>query len=219
MIKYFWEKIVGHFKGVGGNAQLLKRLNNTIDNLKNENLKKNLKKISKSKIDILKTPEEHRAKFIDALKHTEESLVILSNWKSNYVLNDEFENSLRSCLTQGITVHIGYIDSQINSPNLEFETEENAKKKIKSLQKWCFKELGQGCRLQVIYESKPTEILIVDDKYIINGDCEQENISWIFYDKNFVTSERNAIIGNLDGPLELTRRGLLRSVFPKSFNE
>jgi hypothetical protein len=216
---YFWEKIVEHIKGTGANTQLLSRLSSSLDNLKNENLKKNFKKISKSRIDILETPDSHRERFIDALKQTEESLVILSNWNSSYIMNDEFENSLRFCFTQGINVHIGYINSNKNSRKLDLETEKNAKKKIKSLQEWCFRELGQGCRLQVINDSKSTAILIVDDKYIITGDCEQEEVSWVIYDKSFVTTERDAIIGNLDGPVELTRRGLLRRVLPGSLNE
>ena len=219
MIKCFWEKIVEQFKRQEINSQLINRLNSNLDNLKNEKIKKNFKKISKSKIDILETPDEHREKFLTALDHTEESLVILSNWNSSYVMNDEFESSLRSCLAKGVNVHVGYILSESNNPKQEPEIDKIAKEKIKSLQEWCYQELGQGCRLHEIDDTKPTAILIVDDKYIINGESKQKDISWVIYDKSFVTAERNAIIGTLDSPIELTRRGLLRRFMPGDLNE
>tara|TARA_B100001142_G_C14249891_1_gene622785 strand:- start:277 stop:942 length:666 start_codon:yes stop_codon:yes gene_type:complete len=221
-MKNYLGELVKHIIGLGGNNQLLNRLKTDLDNLKNDNLKKNFKKISKSRIDILDTQEKHSEIFLHALELAEENLVILSNWGSDLVTNEDFESSLRSCLTRGVNIHIGYIDNHSDiskNPKKEFKTKKNAKIKIMALQEWCFKELGQGCRLYEISDLKLTATLILDDKYIIIGDSKQEKISWVFYDKNFVISERDAIIGNFDGPIELTRRGLFKKVIPGTFNE
>jgi hypothetical protein len=217
MIKRLWDKLFINITEVQNNRRLIKLLWTDLDGLKNESLKKNYKKISKSKIDILKTYQEHQERFLEALNDSKEYLVLLFNWTEFYVMNDNFENSLRSCLARGVNVYIGYTFKHSVDSKLD-DSEVKAKNKFKELQNWCFSEHGQGCRLHEIERPSLKTILIVDDKYLINGNCENENRSWILYDKDFVTSERNNIIGNLDGPLDITRRGLFRNFVPGSFN-
>ena len=218
MIKNFWNKILGNVAGDQNKTQLIRRLGFDLDRLNNESLKKNYKKISKSQIDVLETSQEHHEKFLKALNDAKKSLILISHWTKNDVMNDEFETSLRACLTRGVNVYVGNSFQQSDDHKPVADSEPKAKKKFKELQDWCFRELGQGCRLHKIDLPSLKTILIVDDKYLINGNCENEDRSWVIYDKDFVTSERDAIIGNLDGPLEITRRGLLRRVIPGSLN-
>ena len=218
MIKFYWDKIIGCFAGGQNNPQLLARLRADLEQLNNENLSRHYKKISKFKIDVLETPLEHHTKFIEALNDAKESIVLLSNWAKIYIMNDEFESSMRSCLARGVNVYVGYVSSQSNNSNLEADSELKAKKKFKELEDWCFRKHGQDCRMRKIDTSASAMILIVDDKYLINSNCKNEDRSWVIYDRDFVASERNAIIGKLDGPLEITRRGLLRSLLPSSLS-
>ena len=206
-----WRKIISFFGGEGNESQKLKQLEFDLNKIKSDNLKKNFKRISKSRIDYIETSLNHKKIFLEALGDVEESLVLISSWKTSYVMNSEFEESFRSCIAKGINIYVGYINSQYN-----YEVDENldAKKKINELQAWCFREYGQDCRMHEISEPKQAATLIVDEKYIIIGNCENDKKSWIFFDSEFVISERNTIIGNFDGPQELTRRRLLKRVFP-----
>ena len=218
MIKNLWSKIFKNVAGGQNNSQLTKLLLTDLEQLNNESLKRNYKNILKSKVDVLETSQEHHKKFLEALGEVKECLVLLSNWTKFYEMSDDFENSLRSCLTRGVNVYVGFAFKQLADDKATFDSELKADNKYKELQDWCFKNLGQGCRLHKIERSSLKITLIVDDKYLINGNCEKENRSWVFYDKNFVNSERDSIIGNLDGPLEITRRGLFRRVVPGSFD-
>ena len=68
-----------------------------------------------------------------------------------------------------------------------------------------------------------TKTLIKDDEYAINGSfnwlsnigtSQNEERSWIVYNKEFVTQERDSIIKVLEYPLKPTKGGLFKKWLP-----
>ena len=149
---------------------------------------------------------------------------MLSGWATSYAIDDESRSLLRACLTRGVRVYIGYGYKKKNDSKPAAGYEIEANNSLKKLQEWCAEERLDG-RLHIFYFPNHAKTLIVDDKYAINGSfnwlsnkgsSQNEERSWIIYDWDFVTSERDKIIGNLDNPLEPSRRGLLKRVIPWS---
>ena len=213
-----------HMKALRGKDSVINQLKADLDRLDNEEIRKNLNKISKSRIEVIETPREHRQKFLEALSTAQETLIILSGWATSYSVNDEFRERLRDCLTRGVNIYIGYGYKRKGEKIEEKDYERRARETLDSLRDWCAVEELKG-RLKVFKYPNHAKTLIKDDEYAINGSfnwlsnigsSQNEERSWIVYDWDFVTSERDSIISQLDDPTKPTRRGLLKRVLPWS---
>ena len=70
-----WRKIISFFGGEGNECQKLKQLEFDLNKIKSDNLKKNFKRISKSRIDYIETSLNHKKRFLEAIKHPLETVL------------------------------------------------------------------------------------------------------------------------------------------------
>ncbi len=191
---------------------------------RSELLQKLIKENDRKIIRPIDTLAEHRQEFVKALMTAKHTLCVLSGWATSYVVDKEFQHLLTKCLKRGVDVYIGYgyQISKNSKPKKGFEKE--AEKNLKELNEWCALEETKG-RLVVRYFPNHSKLLICDDKYAINGSfnwlsnsggSQNEERSWIVYDKDFVETERDIVITSLTSILKTPRRGLLTKVIPFS---
>ena len=182
--------------------ELVRRLQADVDGLNNELLQRKLKKVVQSRLGILQTPEEHRRTLKDTLKSANETVVILSGWATNYSVDAKFRTLLGRCLKRGVMVYIGYGYQKRGETPIEQEVEDEARKTLEDLQEWCSKKKWDG-RLEVFPFPDHAKTLIKDNEYAIHGNFNwlsklgpglAEERSWIVYNKDFVTEERDKII-------------------------
>ena len=187
-----------------------------IGQLDNKLLREKLETIAQSKVDILSSPNEHREKLIEALKDARETVVILSGWTTSFTVNQDFRQIIYQCLKRGVIIYIGYGYQKAGEERVEKEYEGEARQTLVELQNWIKKRDLKG-HLIVFPCPNHAKTLIKDDEYAINGNfnwlsnigaSQNEERSWIVYDKEFVTKERNNIIKDLEYPLKRTKRGL-----------
>ena len=191
---------------------------------RSELLQKLIKENDRKKIQPIDTIAEHRQEFIKALMTAKHTLCVLSGWATSYVVDKEFQHLLRECLIRGVDVYIGYgyQISKNSKPKKGFEKE--AERNLKELNEWCALEKTKGI-LIVRYFPNHSKLLICDDRYAINGSfnwlsnsggSQNEERSWIVFDKDFVETERDIVINSLTSILKTSRRGLLTRVIPFS---
>ena len=207
-----------YMRDVKKNEMVTMELRRDIGELDNKLLIEKLETIAQSKVDILSTPNEHRAKLIESFKNARETVVVLSGWTTSFTVNPEFRRIIAQCLKRGVIIYIGYGYQKTGEEPVEKEYEGEARQTLVELQSWVEKRNLKG---QLIVFSCPNhaKALIKDDEYAINGSfnwlsnigtSQNEERSWIVYDKDFVTQERDSIIKVLDYPLKPTKRGLFK---------
>ena len=192
-----------------------------LQELDNERLRAKAATIAAGKVDVLDTPSKHRDFFLSTLRSAKHTVVILSGWATDYAVNDEFRNVLRDALQRGVNVYIGYGYQKKNEKNREKNYERRARETLSELQNLCSKEKLAG-RINVFHYPNHAKILIKDDTYAVNGGfnwlsnnggSQNEERSWVVYNYDFVTAERDEIISSLESPLTPKRRGLLKRMF------
>ena len=109
-----------------------------------------------------------------------------------------------------------------NAKPKEKDYERRARETLGELQNWCSKEKLSG-RIHVFHYPNHAKILIKDDQYAVNGGfnwlsniggSQNEERSWVVYNYDFVTSERDEIIANLEDPRKPKRRNFLKKFLP-----
>ena len=181
---------------------LVKGLQADIESLDNQLLKGKLEKAVQTRLGILQTPEEHRRTLKDTLKSASETVIILSGWATNYTLDGKFRALLGRCLKRGVMVYIGYGYQKRGAKLIKQEVEDETRDTLEDLQEWCSKKKWEG-RLEVFLFPNHAKILIKDNEYAIHGNFNwlsklgpglDEERSWIVYNKDLVTEERDKII-------------------------
>ena len=211
-----------YMRDVKRNEILTRELRRDISQLDNKLLREKLETIAQGKVDILSTPNEHREKLIEVLKNARETVVVLSGWTTSFTVNQEFRRIIAQCLKRGVIIYIGYGYQKAGEEPVEKEYEGEARQTLVELQSWVEKRDLKG---QLIVFSCPNhaKTLIKDDEYAINGSfnwlsnigtSQNEERSWIVYNKEFVTQERDSIIKVLEYPLKPTKGGLFKKWLP-----
>ena len=188
----------------------------------NARLRAEADKIAAGKIDVLNTPAQNREFFLSTLRKAKDTVVILSGWATDYAVNEEFRKILRSALQRGVNIFIGYGYQKKGEKPKEKDYERRARETLGELQNWCSKEKLSG-RIHVFHYPNHAKILIKDDQYAVNGGfnwlsniggSQNEERSWVVYNYDFVTSERDEIIANLEDPRKPKRRNFLKKFLP-----
>ena len=121
-----------------------------VERLDNELLERQIDTVIKDRIDVLRTPEDHRKKFISTLKTADQTVVILSGWTVDYVAKKEFKTLLGRCLKRGVMVYIGYGHQISGTKRVGNEVEQEARNTLDTLIEWCVKKNWEG-RLETFY--------------------------------------------------------------------
>jgi phosphatidylserine/phosphatidylglycerophosphate/cardiolipin synthase-like enzyme len=191
--------------------------------LDNKRLKAVAEKVLASKYEIITTPEEHRAFFLRTMKEASDSVIILSGWATDYAVNDEFKSLLKSALARGVNVFIGYgYQRKGDKPPPNYHKQ--ASRDLSEIAGWCAKTNTKG-HLKIRKFPNHAKMLIKDDEFAVNGGfnwlsnvgrSHNQERSWVIYNRDFVTAERDQIIEEMDSMKEPTRRSLIRRIFPFS---
>ena len=205
------------------NKFAIERLNKDLKRLDNNNLLSNIDKISSSEIKVLETPKQHRKMLLKTLDEAKKTIVIFSGWLTDYSVNEEFRNKIKDCLGRGVDIIIAW--GYKKSGSVGSENKNKAEKSIKDLQEWTSINKTKGV-LEAFYFPNHSKILICDTKYAVmgsfnwlsnSGGSENEERSYIIYNKTFIEEELVEIMKNLYDPKKpLSRRQLLKNFVPFS---
>ncbi|MDP6125942.1 MAG: phospholipase D-like domain-containing protein [Candidatus Latescibacteria bacterium] len=191
---------------------------------RSELLQKLVQENNRKKIKPIDSLAEHQQELSKALISAKHTICILSGWATSYVVDKEFQQLLRKCLSRGVDIYIGYGYQNSKKSKPKKGVEKEAEKNLTELNEWCALEKTKG-RLIVRYFPNHSKLLICDDRYAVNGsfnwlsnvgEAQGEERSWIVYDKDFVETERDIVVTSLTSILKTSRRGLLTKVIPFS---
>jgi len=205
------------------NKNLIIDLKKDLKRFDNKNFQSNIGNISNKQIKVLETPKQHRKMLLKTLDEAKKTIVIFSGWLTDYSVNEEFRNKIKNCLDRGVDIIIAW--GYKKSGSVGSENKNKAEKSIKDLQEWTSRNKTKGV-LEAFYFPNHSKILICDTKYAImgsfnwlsnSGGSENEERSYIIYNKVFIEQELVEIMKNLYDPKKpLSRRQLLKNFVPFS---
>ena len=213
----FSKKISVQEETIKKQKQKLNEFERDKSRIDNDNLSKRIYSFNPKDIEVIDTNAEHREFLINALDEAKIQIIILSGWANSYVLNLDFRKKLKEALTRGVNIYIGYGYKSYGQTILK-KHEEEAKRDLEDLQQWCKSQDTKG-ELFVNYYPNHSKILIFDYFFAINGSfnwlsnsggAENEERSWVVYDKKFIESESELIISRI----KTTRRDFFKKVYP-----
>ena len=205
------------------NKNLIIDLKKDLKRFDNKNFQSNIGNISNKQIKVLETPKQHRKMLLKTLDEAKKTIVIFSGWLTDYSVNEEFRNKIKNCLDRGVDIIIAW--GYKKSGSVGSENKNKAEKSIKDLQEWTSRNKTKGV-LEAFYFPNHSKILICDTKYAVmgsfnwlsnSGGSENEERSYIIYNKTFIEEELVEIMKNLYDPKKpLSRRQLLKNFVPFS---
>ena len=205
------------------NKNLINNLRKDLKRFDNKNFSSNIDNITNKEIKVLETPKQHRKMLLETLDKAEKTIVIFSGWLTDYSVNEEFRDKLKKCLERDVDIIIAW--GYQKSGSVGSENKNKAEKSIKDLQEWTSLNKTKGV-LEAFYFPNHSKILICDTKYAVmgsfnwlsnSGGSENEERSYIIYNKSFIEQELVEIMKNLHDPKKpLSRRQLLKNFVPFS---
>lgn len=208
--------IIGNRLGVQLDKKQLEELNAE----QSERLFQLLLERDQTKIERVKTNEEHRQKLFQGMAEAKECLVILSGWATSYVIDKDFKDRLAACLQRGVNVYIGYGYQTAKGPKEKNKQEKQAEDNFMALMSWSEKQNTKG-HIVVRYYPNHAKLLICDDKWLVSGSfnwlsnsgrSKNEEYSCVVKDKKFVSTELDIVVEGLMSPMKATRRDMLGPV-------
>ena len=214
---YFSDRISNQSKTISELKEKIKDFQKDKARVDNENLNKSIKDFSTHDMEVIDSNPKHREYLFKALNEASKQIIILSGWANSYVLNYDFREKLKNALNRGVNIYIGYGYKSQGQTVLK-EHEKKAKNDLKDLQDWCATQDTKG-ELFVNYYPNHSKILINDFQFAINGSfnwlsnsggAENEERSWVVYNKKFIESESELIIDKI----QTTRRDFFKKIYP-----
>ena len=201
------------------------QLKKDLKRLDNKNFSNNFNSLPINQIEVLENPKNHRKKLLETLQVAQKTIVIFSGWITDYSITDEFRNKIKKCLDRGVDIIIAWGYKKSRSISFTKQHFNNAEKAIRELQEWTSLNNTKGT-LETFYFPNHSKILICDTKYAImgsfnwlsnSGGSENEERSYIIYNKEFIKNEMVEIMKNLYDPSKpMSRRQLLKNFLPFS---
>ena len=205
------------------NKFLIDRLKKDLKRLDNANLDSSIHNISNTEIKVLDTPKRHRKVLLETLDKAKKTIVIFSGWLTDYSVNEEFRDKLKKCLERDVDIIIAW--GYKKSGSVGSENKNKAEKSMRDLQEWTSIKKTKGI-LETFYFPNHSKILICDTNYAImgsfnwlsnSGGSENEERSWIVYNKQFIEKELIDITKSLYDPKKpVSRRKLIKNFVPFS---
>jgi phosphatidylserine/phosphatidylglycerophosphate/cardiolipin synthase-like enzyme len=205
------------------NKNLINHLKKDLQKIDNQIFNSKIENILNNEIKVISTPQDHRKFLLKTLEQAKETIVIFSGWLTDYSVNKEFRDKIKKCLDRGVDIIIAW--GYKKSGSISSEQKNEGEKSIKELQEWTALNKTKGT-LETFYFPNHSKILICDTKYAVmgsfnwlsnSGGSENEERSWIVYNKAFIKDELLEIMKNLYDPHKpLSRRKLLKNFVPFS---
>ena len=205
------------------NKNLIYDLKKNLKRIDNQNFNSNINNISNKEIKVIENAKDHRKFLLKTLDQAKKTIVIFSGWLTDYSVNQEFRNKIKSCLDRGVDIIIAW--GYKKSGSISSEHKNAGEKAIRELKEWTALNKTKGT-LETFYFPNHSKILICDTKYAVmgsfnwlsnSGGSENEECSWIIYNKTFIEEEIVRIMKNLYDPKKpLSRRQLLKNFVPFS---
>ena len=205
------------------NKLLINELNKNLKRFDNKNLATNIQNISNKEIKVIENAKDHRKFLLKTLDQAQKTIVIFSGWLTDYSVNEEFRNKIKSCLDRGVDIIIAW--GYKKSGSISSEHKNAGEKAVRELQEWTASNKTKGT-LETFYFPNHSKILICDTKYAVmgsfnwlsnSGGSENEERSYIIYNRIFIEEELVEIMKNLYNPKKpLSRRQLMKNFVPFS---
>ena len=204
-----------------------------LKDLDNENLKKhleneNLREDFQKSLTSIQSIEAHRRFLYKSLKESSNSIVILSGWATDYVVDKQFKKLVKNCLNRGVNIFIGFGYKRSNEDYLEKDYEIQAKKNLSELENWSAEKKTKGM-IHIREFKNHSKILICDNRFAICGSFNwlsnrhslNKEQSWVTNNKKFINDELDEILSFFeDYKEEHSRREFFRkfnsNLYPKS---
>ena len=202
----------------------LKELKKNLKNYDSQILNKNIDTVKK--VEIIRTPINHRKKLLESIDHSQSTLIIISGWARENAMNSEFRNKIKSALNRGVNIFLGY--GYIGYSDEENEKHRIASKKvINELQEWSSSISSIGV-LRSRYYPEHSKILICDDQFAIYGSfnwlsnkgeySKNNETSSIVFDKQIVEKEMELTVSQYDDlKTDQSRRQFFRKFYPNLY--
>ena len=205
------------------NKNLINEFKKNLKKIDNQNLNSNINNISNNEIKVIENAKDHRKFLLNTLDQAKKTIVIFSGWLTDYSVNEEFRNKIKSCLDRGVDIIIAW--GYKKSGSISSEHRNAGEIAIRELQEWTALNKTKGT-LDTFYFPNHSKILICDTTYAVmgsfnwlsnSGGSENEERSYIIYNRSFIKEELVEIMKNLYDPSKpLSRRQLLKNFVPFS---
>ena len=205
------------------NKNLINDLKKNLKRIDNQNFNSNINNISNKEIKVIENAKDHRKFLLKTLDQAKKTIVIFSGWLTDYSVNQEFRNKIKSCLDRGVDIIIAW--GYKKSGSISSEHKNAGEKAVRELQEWTSLNKTKGT-LETFYFPNHSKILICDTKYAVmgsfnwlsnSGGSENEERSYIIYNRSFIEEELVEIMKNLYDPKKpLSRRQLMKNFVPFS---
>ena len=205
------------------NKNLINDLKKNLKKIDNQNFNSNINNISNKEIKVIENAKDHRKFLLKTLDQAKKTIVIFSGWLTDYSVNEEFRNKIKSCLDRGVDIIIAW--GYKKSGSISSEHKNAGEKAVRELQEWTASNKTKGT-LETFYFPNHSKILICDTKYAVmgsfnwlsnSGGSENEERSYIIYNRSFIEEELVDIMKNLYDPKKpLSRRQLMKNFVPFS---
>ncbi|WP_440918710.1 phospholipase D-like domain-containing protein [Candidatus Pelagibacter sp.] len=205
------------------NKNLINDLKKNLKKIDNQNFNSNINNISNNEIKVIENAKDHRKFLLKTLDQAKKTIVIFSGWLTDYSVNEEFRNKIKSCLDRGVDIIIAW--GYKKSGSISSEHKNAGEKAVRELQEWTASNKTKGT-LETFYFPNHSKILICDTKYAVmgsfnwlsnSGGSENEERSYIIYNRSFIEEELVEIMKNLYDPKKpLSRRQLMKNFVPFS---
>ena len=174
-------------------------------------------------IKVIENAKDHRKFLLKTLDQAKKTIVIFSGWLTDYSVNEEFRNKIKNCLDRGVDIIIAW--GYKKSGSISSEHKNAGEKAVRELQEWTASNKTKGT-LDTFYFPNHSKILICDTKFAVmgsfnwlsnSGGSENEERSYIIYNRSFIEEELVEIMKNLYDPKKpLSRRQLMKNFVPFS---
>ena len=205
------------------NKNLINDLKKNLKKIDNQNFNSNINNISNKEIKVIENAKDHRKFLLKTLDQANKTIVIFSGWLTDYSVNEEFRNKIKSSLDRGVDIIIAW--GYKKSGSISSEHKNAGEKAVRELQEWTASNKTKGT-LETFYFPNHSKILICDTKYAVmgsfnwlsnSGGSENEERSYIIYNRSFIEEELVEIMKNLYDPKKpLSRRQLMKNFVPFS---
>lgn len=205
------------------NKNLINDLKKNLKKIDNQNFNSNINNISNKEIKVIENAKDHRKFLLKTLDQANKTIVIFSGWLTDYSVNEEFRNKIKSSLDRGVDIIIAW--GYKKSGSISSEHKNAGEKAVRELQEWTASNKTKGT-LETFYFPNHSKILICDTKYAVmgsfnwlsnSGGSENEERSYIIYNRSFIEEELVEIMKNLYDPNKpLSRRQLMKNFVPFS---
>ncbi|MEK9789320.1 MAG: phospholipase D-like domain-containing protein [Candidatus Woesearchaeota archaeon] len=204
---------------------IITNLRKDLKRLDNNTLSNQINSLSLDQIEVLENPKAHRKKLLDTLDNAQRTIVIFSGWVTDFSVTSEFRLKLKECLNRGVDIIIAWGYKKSRGIHITEDHVNKAERSIRELQEWTSLNNTKGI-LQTFYFPNHSKILICDDKYAVmgsfnwlsnSGGSENEERSYIIYNRDFIKKELVEITKNLFDPAKPhSRRKFLKNFVPFS---